>query len=210
MPLRKKESKKFLVHLTREHIQNAVTRLITKNGVPGLTMEKVALEAGLAKGTLYRHFKTKSDLLRATMDSCISRLNEELFAILDQDSPPDKRLEEMTVRHFKFFDEHRDFFRVLLYERSRVQSKLGRCRSSRYQTFLEKIAAVVDEGIKLGLFRSLDSLKIASIIAEANIAVISHRIFSDHPDSTEKDARILSSVFLHGISRASSKSKVNE
>ena len=39
--------------LTRRDIQFAVVRKLTRSGIDALTMEKVAAEAGVAKGTLY-------------------------------------------------------------------------------------------------------------------------------------------------------------
>lgn len=207
---RKRERKKLLGLLTRQHIQDAVVRIITRKGVPGLTMDMVAYEAGVAKGTLYHHFKSKSDLLRATKEKCLSQLLDELFGILDSDLPSDKKLEKMTIRHLSFFDEHMDFFRVLLYERSQAQTRLGRDRSSKYWILVEKIAGVLDQGFHSGVFRRLDSLKVAAMIAEANIAVIGQRLFCDHPDPAEKDARILSGFFLHGISRLPAPAKENK
>jgi AcrR family transcriptional regulator len=47
---------------TRDRILNALQRLLVEEGGAGVTLEKVAAEAGVSKGGLLYHFKSKSDL----------------------------------------------------------------------------------------------------------------------------------------------------
>lgn len=195
-----RKGKSLIADLTRQHIIEAVIRLITTEGVSGITMDKAASEAGVAKGTLYRYFRTKSDLLRATMDHCMAPVTEELFGILSRETTPDRRLELMIHHHLSYFDRHRDFFRVLLYDRGIAQTKTTRYGSNCYRAFVERTAAVVEEGMKSGVFRPLDPLKVASVLIEASIAIISRRLICESPGRVEHDAGILCEVLLNGIS----------
>jgi AcrR family transcriptional regulator len=52
----------------RERILDAATRLIEERGVDGVSMDEVAAEAGVGKGTLYRRFGDRSSLLRALIE----------------------------------------------------------------------------------------------------------------------------------------------
>ncbi|SDK51456.1 transcriptional regulator, TetR family [Glycomyces sambucus] len=47
---------------TRDRILNALQRILVNEGSSGVTLEKVAAEAGVSKGGLLYHFKSKSDL----------------------------------------------------------------------------------------------------------------------------------------------------
>lgn len=47
---------------TRDRILNALQRILVGEGASGVTLEKVAVEAGVSKGGLLYHFKTKADL----------------------------------------------------------------------------------------------------------------------------------------------------
>lgn len=47
---------------TRDRILNALQRILVEEGASGVTLEKVAAEAGVSKGGLLYHFKSKSDL----------------------------------------------------------------------------------------------------------------------------------------------------
>ncbi|WP_370598272.1 TetR/AcrR family transcriptional regulator [Plesiomonas shigelloides] len=48
---------------TRQQILQATEVVLATHGFQGLSMHKVAREAGIATGTIYCHFKDKEDLL---------------------------------------------------------------------------------------------------------------------------------------------------
>ncbi|WP_026930266.1 TetR/AcrR family transcriptional regulator [Glycomyces tenuis] len=47
---------------TRDRILNALQRILVDEGSSGVTLEKVAAEAGVSKGGLLYHFKSKAEL----------------------------------------------------------------------------------------------------------------------------------------------------
>src|SRR5512134_2899298 len=52
----------------REQILDAALRLWTKQGFDATTVEALAREAGIAKGTVYLYFRTKQELLAAAVE----------------------------------------------------------------------------------------------------------------------------------------------
>lgn len=58
----------------RERILRAAYDLFTHHGVQAVGIERVITEAGISKATLYRHFKSKDDLVLAVLD-----LRQELW-----------------------------------------------------------------------------------------------------------------------------------
>ena len=51
----------------REHLIDVATRLFNRLGYHAAGIDQVIAEAGLAKTTLYRHFKSKEDLIVAVL-----------------------------------------------------------------------------------------------------------------------------------------------
>jgi len=197
-----KEKRRALrAQMTRAGLHEAAVKVITREGPEGLTMDRVAREAGLAKGTLYLYFKSKQDLVESTVQASMGPLVEELHALLDGPLAPEEKLRRLPLVHMGYFEKHRDFYRILLYERNAVQAQCRRRKATRYQTFLEKLAGVIRQGIRAGAFRSMDAENVAAMLAEASIAMIHRRLRTERPGSLKADAALVADVFLNGMKR---------
>src|SRR5512135_1488500 len=123
-----RDDEKLWPAFKRQSIQEAVIRILSRDGLAALTMERIARETGVAKGTLYLHYKDKQALLEAVKDAALTPLMTKLAEILAGVAPPERRLEAFALRYLTYFDERRSLFRVLLYER-----EVTRVQSARYQ-----------------------------------------------------------------------------
>lgn len=68
----------------RERILAAAEHVFATRG-PSASTEEVAAEAGVAIGTVFRHFPTKQDLLSAILKTLLERLTEDAAALADGD-----------------------------------------------------------------------------------------------------------------------------
>lgn len=198
---KKQERKKALETLTRQGIYDAVINLLIRDGSQGLTMDRVATEAGVAKGTLYIYFENKEKLLEAAVDASFDPLIKELVILLDDDRLPDRKLAEFTFCILQFFDERRDLIRVLFYDRERGHSDKNHYADRRYRSIVQRLANVLDEGVRQGLFLSLDSMKVAAMFIEANMGMVMQRIYDGISGDVEKDARQVTDIFMGGLRR---------
>jgi AcrR family transcriptional regulator len=64
--------------VTRQRIIEAAERVFSRDGFQGATTREIAREAGVNEVTLFRHFRTRDDLLRETI-LCHSIAPEELI-----------------------------------------------------------------------------------------------------------------------------------
>jgi AcrR family transcriptional regulator len=197
---KKKKRKKAMEALTRQGILDAVIGLLMRDGIQGLTMDRVAAEAGVAKGTLYVHFTNKEEILNAALDTSFDPVVRELSSLLlDDDHSPDRKLAEFALRNLRFFDERRDLIRVLFFDRERVLSEKNHYTSRNYRTIMQQVADVLDEGVRQGLFVSLDSMKVAAMFIEANMGMVMQRIHDRVSGDVEKDARQIADIFIDGL-----------
>jgi len=195
----KTERKHLFEEITRKAIQEAVVNLVARTGTRKVTMDQVAAEAGLSKGCLYIHFQSKKELLESVKTASFKPLGDQLQEILNGSLTPNQKIESIVHRLFSYFDENRGLFRFLLEEREIAQSQVIRQKNSRYRNFVERIANVLDDGVASGLFRHLDSKKVASIFIEAMIAMTARRLLEETPGPLDEDARLLIQVLFRGI-----------
>jgi len=69
---------------TRKKLLEAAELLVIRDGVSRLTLEAVASEAGMSKGSLLYHFPTKDDLIRGMVVRLIERFEEDVEASRDE------------------------------------------------------------------------------------------------------------------------------
>jgi AcrR family transcriptional regulator len=185
----------------RQSIQQAVIQLMCRDGLPSVTMDRVAQEAGIAKGTIYLHYKDKQELLddvkNSSLDPMVTRM-DEVFA---SDSSPDRKLQTYSQRYLQYFDERRDLFRILLYEREVVRVQSSRYQGNRYKHLVDQAAHAIREGVKKRIFRDVDDRLVAVMFVEANVAVMNQRLMTESPRPVEDDAQIIADLFLSGLAR---------
>ncbi|MYM62441.1 TetR/AcrR family transcriptional regulator [Pseudomaricurvus sp. HS19] len=88
---------------TRGAILEAARTVLASDGPEALSVSKVAHLAGINRGTAYQHFKTREDLIKATVES----VSEQLLSIAFSGVDPENR-EDYTLR-----ERERDMYRVI-------------------------------------------------------------------------------------------------
>ena len=183
----------------RQSIQEAVVRLMCREGLKSVTMERVAQEVGIAKGTVYLHYHDKKELLDEVKQSALAPLMVALEGILRGDETAPQKLRSYSHRYFSYFEERRDLFRILIYEREMTQG--ARYQSDRYRRLIQEVARVIREGIRSGVFRDVDAHKVAAMFIESNFALLNQWLLSEKPAPVEGDANLVANVFLAGLEK---------
>lgn len=83
-----------------EQIADAALRRFARYGFKRSSMEDVAREAGLAKATLYLHFKGKDDVFRAMIERFGARIATLSEAVMARPLPFPEKLEALMLAQF--------------------------------------------------------------------------------------------------------------
>jgi len=131
----------------RDLILDAVDTLLAKFGYRKMTMEDVAREVGIGKGTIYLHFPGKEELILSSIDRVAERLVVKLREIGGSSDSPDRRLRKMLVLRVLFrFDSVAHHSRNL----GDILSLMRTSFISRLETHFENEAAVLEEVLRDG------------------------------------------------------------
>jgi len=93
----------------RQSIQDAVVRVMCREGVSAVTMERVAQEVGIAKGTVYLYYRSKDEILRQLLDLDLAELRDETVPAIAAPGELDARLRRYVSAMLAFFDRKREF-----------------------------------------------------------------------------------------------------
>ncbi len=186
--------------MTREGVRDAVIRILVRDGSGGLTMDRVAAEAGMAKATLYAYFHDKRQLLDWVKSESFTALREQTAALATSPIPPDEKLRRLIHLNMSYFEANADVLRVLLWDLQTSIADLKRNRSrSRFRTYIDWFTNVLRDGIDAGIFRPLDPDKTAALLIDALLAVNRQRLTAERPSPADEDAELLIEVLLHGL-----------
>lgn len=93
----------------RARILDAAERLFAEHGVANVSMDQLAAEAGVGKGTLFRRFGDKAGLAVALLDSRERELQAAILtgpAPLGPGAPAEDRLVAFLLAYADFLDKH--------------------------------------------------------------------------------------------------------
>jgi AcrR family transcriptional regulator len=80
---------------TRHAILDAVDVLLARYGYRKMTMEDVASEAGIGKGTIYLHFPSKEELVLSHVDRIVGRVAARMREVASSRMAPAERVRRM-------------------------------------------------------------------------------------------------------------------
>lgn len=99
---------------TRDRVARVALQLFVERGVDGTTVRDIAAAAGVAEGSLYRHYASKEALAWDLFAGAFTGLAAELDRLQRAQRTLRRKLDAM-IRHFcAFFDRDRELFSYLL------------------------------------------------------------------------------------------------
>jgi TetR/AcrR family transcriptional regulator len=99
----------------REEILDAAQRVFFEKGLAAATMDDIAETAELSKGTLYLYYKSKEDLYLTVMMRGMQLLYDAFSEVAKDTSTPVKMLTGLFDAYLRYFDSHREYFRMMHY-----------------------------------------------------------------------------------------------
>lgn len=132
---------------TRDAILDATDRLLTKYGYKKMTIDDLAQEVGIGKGSVYLHFSSKEEIGLAHVDRIVERLKVKLRQIAQRDVHVEERLRDMLLERVLFrFDSAQHYARSL----DEMMSVLRPGLLERRKRYFEDEAQIFAELIEVG------------------------------------------------------------
>jgi AcrR family transcriptional regulator len=195
----------------REAILDATNRLLARFGYRKMTMDDLAREVGIGKGTLYLYFKSKEEIALSHIDGIVERLKEKLLNIAREDAPPGERLREMLITRVLFrFDSVQHYTESLNELLAELRPQLLARRRRYFDEEASVFAEVIEKGQALRTFESGDSNEIAHLLLLATNALLPYSLSTQElGERTEIERKVshLADLLLAGVLRRNKANK---
>jgi len=90
-------------------IIEASSKLLTQGGVSGLTIKNIAKEMEFSESAVYRHFKSKEEIIIAMLNYLSESMNIRLSKICSSDNSAKQRLINVFESQLDFFESNPNF-----------------------------------------------------------------------------------------------------
>jgi AcrR family transcriptional regulator len=182
----------------KQSICDAAMRVVARKGMKNVTVQDIADEAGVAKGTIYIYFQSREEILAKTMDRATEKLVEKLAEACRTCLSFREVLEQRVRTQLQHFEENRDFFRLYL----AMSEPWGEKRLKKHPTYLAYLAQLerfVAEAIERGDIRKADIGRVAISIAAVVREIVLNRIIEREPPPVDDDVRFAVDFIMRGV-----------
>lgn len=183
---------------TKRSIFEAAIKVFSKNGYDGATMDDMAQEAGLAKGTLYYNFKSKEEIFKYIIKEGMELIKEQLQTSAEKEDNSLAKLKAICRVQLKLVYEKKDFFKVVLSQLWGQEMRQSELREviHDYICNLEKYIklAIEDDLVKKG-----EPYFMAYTFFGALCSAAIYELINENKSNIDEIADSLMQYILHGI-----------
>lgn len=147
----------------KNSILASATKVFAKEGYDNASVDEIALQANVAKGTFYYHFKSKEDLFISLISAGTDKLSEQMSDAADKYLNPIDKVGVIVESQYKFFSDNNDLCRVLLSEIWRFESKWKQKYEPKRDKYIYAMEQTVIQGQHNNVFDKDIDPKLASI-----------------------------------------------
>ena len=189
----------------REAIVAAAAEVFAQRGYRAATMDSISREASIAKGTTYLYFKSKRDLFLAVFDWYVDNmLGEATTAMGPAEGGIVQKLERFMEETLEALEEVRNIFPLTMEfwtasATGEHRLLFGKHMARLYVRYREVVAAMIDQGVAEGVFRSdTDSEALASVLVGA-IDGLKIQTWLEPEMDIFKLGRVFMKTFIRGL-----------
>ena len=139
--------------IRQEQIKQAVIDIISTDGLKNLSTRNLALRIGMSEGSIFRHFKTKKDIIISIFNDIQDNFIGELKKIAESDEEPSIRLTKYLNITIKYHTDNKGINMLLFSEASykndpELKKRLQQIFSDQKQFVIK----IILDGIKSGIW----------------------------------------------------------
>lgn len=184
--------------MIRDDIVEAATRIFSRRGYHGTSMQHIADELGMRKPSLYHHVSAKEDLLFAIHQRLIDKLVDGTLEVVSSSLGPEEKLRRIILVNTRMVTGDVDAVSVFLKERDAIAGERWAGVVAQRDVYERMVAGVIRDGVSSGVFADADPVLLTkAVLSMPSWASMWYR--ADGPMGAEELAELFSDVALYGL-----------
>src|SRR4030095_12706773 len=187
----------------KDAILDATDRLLARFGYRKMTVEDIAAEAGIGKGTVYLHFSSKEEVVLSHIDRIVERLKDRLRKTGSSNASATERLREMMMTRVLFrFDSVQHYTQSVNDLLAALRSGLLARRAVYFEEEADIFAELLREGRESGEFDFEDERATAHALLKATNGLLPYSLSTrelGERNEVEQRASAVANLMLRGL-----------
>lgn len=185
-----KTKQQVVSEFRRAEIVDAARTIFARKGFSLGIMDEIAQEAGVAKGTVYLYFRSKTEIYKAVLDHDMKALKESTLDRLDAAKGLKEKIRAFALARLERAEVNREFFRIMDSEGGALSYTRSQYRDWLREPVL-RLAAAIEKASEQGKIRPADPEKIAWLIVDMTRGTIQRRLLAQSNATPAADAEFL-------------------
>jgi len=148
----------------KKEIIDISLRIVDKRGIKGLTVARIAKEAGFVESALYRHFRSKKEIISLILDSVLLDARSHFKKVKEMSLNAIDALKILLKIHLEFLEAYPGIFRIIYSDEIHLGENFLLEKLHLFTNELIKsIKKIISQGIKESLFKANVDASLAAI-----------------------------------------------
>jgi AcrR family transcriptional regulator len=100
----------------QENIMAKAMEIIAQDGMGGLTMATLSRRLGVSDGAIYRHFDSKSSIIKEILNDLFYRVSDLMLEEMNKEAPAKDKLRRITGKLYFMFEQDTGYVSLLFSE----------------------------------------------------------------------------------------------
>ena len=186
----------------RDAILGAGRIVFAREGYATASVDDIASQAGIAKGTVYLYFKSKEAVYLAALIQDATALHETMRQQLDRPAPLRDKVRTMLQVRQEYFKSHEEFLRLYLAEYGSLFRSDRNVPSQFLDLFrdsLKSLSTQVSRAIKRGEIRAVSPGALASAIFDLSRGLTEKRLLGWKAFQAEDELEFVMDLLWTGL-----------
>jgi TetR/AcrR family transcriptional regulator, fatty acid metabolism regulator protein len=188
-------------NIRKKQLANAAVRVIIKYGSEHITIKKIAKEVGISETAIYRHFKSKGELLAFLIDDIETTLLSDIELNTTGNPYTLETLERTIKKHIEKVAQRKGIsFQIVAEIVSLGSKKLNKQVYGVINMYIGRIKDILEKGRKAGIVRQdIDLDAAATIFFGITQGLVNTWTLSQYKFNLEEKYLLTWSIFRNSI-----------
>jgi AcrR family transcriptional regulator len=204
---RKRRKEDVLNEFRRSELVSAARRVFGAHGYENATMDAIARQAEVAKGTVYLYYRSKRDIYDATLRAYIEELDAVVRQRVEAAGSLQSAIAAFVAARVEYFQNHQDFFRMYV---DQIGSQLRAPRQRQTAAASNLCGAMIDRQTRLlerlitaaverREIRDVDPAATALAVVDITRGLVARHLLSQQRSDTARDVAFLTDLIWTGL-----------